>query len=73
MPAIITFRTEKTFKIEVEIPYSRNMLDGEECLQRCLNEAGAAATKELLERNYSRPRGASSRGSDRGIHFLKNI
>lgn len=49
MSAIITLRTEKTFKIEVEIPYSRNMLDGEECLQRCLNEAGAAATKELLE------------------------
>jgi len=49
MPAIITSRTEKTFKVEVEIPYNRNMLDGEECLQRCLNEAGVVATKELLE------------------------
>lgn len=49
MPAVITSRSEKTFKIEIEIPYSRNMLDGEEYLQRCLNEGGVISTKELLE------------------------
>lgn len=49
MPAVITSRSEKTFKVEIEIPYSRNMLDGEECLQRCLNGAGVISTKELLE------------------------
>jgi hypothetical protein len=49
MSAIIVSRTDKKFKIEVEIPYNRNMLDGEECLQKCLNMAGALGTKELLE------------------------
>lgn len=49
MPAVLISRSEKTFKIEVEISYSRNMLDGEEGLQRSLNEAGIVATKELLE------------------------
>ena len=53
MPAVITSRSEKTFKVEIEIPYSRNMLDGEECLQRCLNGAGVISTKELLERVLS--------------------
>lgn len=48
MPAAIVSRAEKTFKIEIEVPYNRNMLDGEEVLQRCLNEAGMLGTKELL-------------------------
>jgi hypothetical protein len=49
MPAQIISRSEKVFKIEIEVHYSRNMLDGEECLQKSLNEAGALASKELLE------------------------
>lgn len=49
MPAKIVARSEKTFKIEIEVSYSRNMLDGEEGLQKSLNEAGALATKELIE------------------------
>lgn len=48
MSAKITARSEKTFKVEIEIQYSRNMLDGEERLQRALNDAGMLATKELL-------------------------
>ena len=49
MSAVIVDRSENGFKIEVEIPYNRNMLEGEEGLQNSLNEAGAIATRELLE------------------------
>jgi len=49
MSAAITRRTEKSFKIEIEIPYNSNMLDGEEGIQKCLNEAGVAATGEILQ------------------------
>lgn len=48
MQAAIVARSEKTFKVEIEIPYNRNMLDGEEGLQRSLNEAGLLGTRELL-------------------------
>jgi hypothetical protein len=48
MPAAIVSRSETSFKVEVEIPYGRNMLDGEETLQKRLNEAGSIATSELL-------------------------
>jgi len=49
MSARIISRSEKTFKLEIEVHYSRNMLDGEERLQKSLNEAGVVASKELLE------------------------
>jgi len=48
MQARIVLRSEHSFKVEVEIPYSRAMLDGEEGLQQSLNHAGTVATKELL-------------------------
>jgi hypothetical protein len=48
MQASIVSRSEKKFKIEVEVAYSHNMLEGEEGLQRSLNEAGLVATRELL-------------------------
>ena len=48
MLAKIISRSEKTFKVEVEISYIRNMLDGEEALQKSLNEAGILGTKELM-------------------------
>ena len=50
MSAEIVSRSENTFKIEIEVPYNKDMLEGEEVLQRCLNEAGILGTKELLER-----------------------
>lgn len=49
MPAEITCRSESSFKIEIEISYSKDMLSGEESLQRSLNEAGCMATAEILE------------------------
>jgi hypothetical protein len=48
MLATIVSRSEKSFKIELEIPYSRAMLDAEEGLQRGLNGAGVVGTRELL-------------------------
>ena len=41
MEAVVVSRSDKTFKIEVEIPYNANMLSGEEGIQRLLNKAGA--------------------------------
>jgi hypothetical protein len=49
MSATIISRTEKSFKLEIEIPYSSSMLDGEEGIQKSLNEAGVAATGEILQ------------------------
>lgn len=49
MPATIVSRNEKSFTIQVEVPYSSSMLDGEEKLQESLNDAGCLATRELLE------------------------
>jgi len=48
MSAAIINRNEKSFTVQVEIPYSNSMLDGEEHLQRGLNEAGSLGTKEVL-------------------------
>ena len=49
MQAAIISRTEKTFTITMEVPYSRHMLDGEEGLQKSLNSAGTLGTAELLK------------------------
>lgn len=48
MNATIISRSEKSFKIEIEVNYSRNMLIGEEHLLKCLNDGGVLATRELL-------------------------
>src|SRR6476661_9856722 len=50
MPAAIVSRTDTAFTIQVEIPYGSSMLDAEETIQRCLNEAGTLATAEALGR-----------------------
>jgi hypothetical protein len=49
MSAIIKSKSTASFKLEIEIPYSTNMLEAEEMVQRCLNEGGTLATKELME------------------------
>ena len=49
MHAIIKSKSADSFKLEIEIPYSKNMLEAEEMVQRCLNEGGTLATKELME------------------------
>lgn len=49
MNANITSRSERSFKLEIEIPYSSNMLDAEERIQQCLNTGGVLATKEMME------------------------
>ena len=48
MTATIIARSDKTFKVEIEVPYNRSMLEGEEGIQRSLNEAGIIATGEIL-------------------------
>jgi hypothetical protein len=48
MSATIISQSEKSFKLEIEIFYSRSLLDGEEGLQRSLNEAGSIATGQLI-------------------------
>jgi hypothetical protein len=49
MNAKIVSTTEKTFTVQVTVSYNGNMLNAEEELQACLNEAGALSTIELLE------------------------
>lgn len=49
MKPYISSRTESSFKLEIEIPYSTNMLEAEELLQHSLNQGGALATKEMME------------------------
>ena len=48
MQASITSHTESSFKLEIEIPYSSNMLEAEELIQKSLNEGGVLATKEMM-------------------------
>ncbi len=48
MSAKITSRNEETFKVEVEIPYSKSMLDFEEQIQSAVNSVGQVATQEAL-------------------------
>lgn len=49
MQATITSRSESSFKLEIEIPYSATMLESEEMIQECLNQGGVLATKEMME------------------------
>ena len=50
MNAQIVSRDIDTFTIQISIPYpGRSMLEGEEGLQKRLNEAGVVATQELLD------------------------
>ena len=47
--AEIIDRNKKDFTIQIKIPYGKSMLEAEEQIQRCINEAGALGTGELLE------------------------
>ncbi len=49
MTAKIIERREKTFTVEVKIPYKKNMMEFEEKIQEAVNEVGVVATKEALE------------------------
>src|SRR5947209_2836276 len=50
MPAAVVRRTDSGFTVSVEVPYKTSMLDAEEAIQSALNEAGVAATEEVLSR-----------------------
>jgi len=50
MPAAVVRRTDTGFTVTVDIPYKSSMLDAEEAIQQALNEAGVAATEEVLKR-----------------------
>jgi hypothetical protein len=49
MSVTIKSRSTSSFKLEIEIPYSTNILTAEEIVQQCLNEGGILATKEIME------------------------
>lgn len=49
MQANIISHTKSSFKLEIEIPYSSNLLEAEELIQKSLNEGGVLATKEMME------------------------
>src|SRR5512143_2749613 len=48
MSATVVARSETSFTVQVEIPYSASMLDFEEVIQDRLNQAGVVATAEAL-------------------------
>jgi hypothetical protein len=48
MSAAIVARSEASFTVQVEIPYSSSMLDFEHAIQDRLNQAGVVATQEAL-------------------------
>jgi hypothetical protein len=50
MPAAIVARSEKSFTVQVEIPYASSMLDFEQAIRDRLNQAGVIATQEALQR-----------------------
>ncbi len=49
MTAKITSCTEDTLVIEITLPFTRSMLEGEGHIEQALNEAGTLATGELLK------------------------
>jgi hypothetical protein len=50
MRASLVNRNDKYFTIQIQIPYSKSMLDAEDKILSSLNEAGKLATAEALER-----------------------
>lgn len=49
MQANIVSRSKSSFKIEIEVKYSSNMLEAEGLIQQALNKGGELATKEAME------------------------
>jgi hypothetical protein len=50
MPAAVVRRTDTGFTVTIVVPYKSSMLEAEEAIQQALNEAGVAATEEVLKR-----------------------
>ena len=50
MAAAVVRRTDTGFVLQVEVSYEDSMLDAEEAILAALNEAGVAATEEVLKR-----------------------
>lgn len=46
--AKIVHRSEKSFKVEIEVSYKKSMLEGEEAIQEAINQAGCLMTGEML-------------------------
>lgn len=46
--AKIVHRSEKSFKVEIEVSYKKSMLEGEEAIQEAMNQAGCLMTGEML-------------------------
>jgi len=51
----ITSITDKNFTIQVTVSYNANLLDAEEHLQECLNEAGTLSTANYLTQSEKEP------------------
>ena len=49
MSATIVARSESSFTVQVEVPYTSSMLDFEQTIQERLNQAGVVATQEALQ------------------------
>src|ERR687890_628927 len=49
MTATIVARSESSFTVQVEVPYTSSMLDFEQTIQERLNQAGVVATQEALQ------------------------
>ena len=49
MSATIVARSESSFTVQVEVPYTSSMLDFEQTIQDRLNQAGVVATQEALQ------------------------
>ncbi len=49
MKANIVSRSKKSFKVEIEVKYSSNMLEAEELIQQALNKGGEIATQEAIK------------------------
>jgi len=50
MQALLISRTPNSVTIQIKIPLSNSMLEGESLVQNALNEAGILATRELLKK-----------------------
>lgn len=50
MVAEIVERNKDSFKLTIEVPYNKSMLQSEELIQMALNEGGVLATREVLSR-----------------------
>lgn len=51
MDAQITSRSDKSFKLEIDIPRSMNILEAEEMIQQALNLGGIVATEEAMKQH----------------------